>query len=153
VNVLTGLNLLVLVRNPVQFFAHRSLSTPAGVESRPAPSRRRRGCDAFHEKAVNRKLKFTSTRISEGVVVHGVGVDSYFGISPRSPGGREGRSPRTGVWGRTRSRSSGRPLGGVRGGSPALVPETVDSGFHPHSCRRRLGRISWRGACIDPVFP
>ena len=40
-------------------------------------------------------------------------------IPPAPPGGREGRSPRRGFRGEEQTRSSGRPLGGVWGGSPA----------------------------------
>ena len=72
----------------------------------------------FHEKAVNLKLKFTSTRIPGGVGVHGVGVDSCWESPPASLGGREGEAPGWGGEGRTLTRSNGRPLGGVRGGSP-----------------------------------
>ena len=70
-----------------------------------------------------------------------------------SPGGREVKKPTDRDWGANPiavERAS--PRRG-RGGSPVLEPETVDSGFHPHSSRRRLGRMSWRGAWIDPVFP
>ena len=52
-------------------------------------------------------------------------------VSPRSPGGREGRSPRTGVWGRLdaveRSRRCG--IGGVWGGSPMSAGTTVKQGI------------------------
>ena len=41
--------------------------------------------DAFHEKAVNQKLKFTSTRIPLGVVVHWVGVNSLMRADPPAP--------------------------------------------------------------------
>jgi len=51
---------------------------------------------AFHEKAVNNNLKFTSTFFRKGLCFNEVKKDS-----PRLPWGTGGEKPPEGVWGRT----------------------------------------------------
>jgi hypothetical protein len=84
----------------------------------------------FHEKAVNRKLKFTSTYDFCDVVVHWVGVIRKVRRYPPAPlGDGRGEAPGRGFGGDPKRGRAGVRSAGFGAAAPSCLLEPGNSGF------------------------